>query len=172
MDRNLSADSFNLYLSSISNSTFKQYNSSWRKWWNFTLTRNFEPYHPSEELLLEFFTAQSSAEASYSSLNTDRAALLFAFDVDVSKNFLFKRLFKQIYNLRLPKPRYNVTQNPDQVLDYLKSLGLSEELTSECLTFKLSMLLALVTAQRVQTLSLIEAQNIEKCSGQNQNIRS
>lgn len=54
-----------------------------------------------------------------------------------------------------------MTWNPDQVINFLKQLPPNQELPLEMLTYKLVTLLALASAQRVQTLSLIRVCNIK-----------
>ena len=49
-------------------------------------------------------------------------------------------------------PRYTAVWNVNQVLDYLKTLYPVNEISLKSLTLKLTMLLALVTAQRGQSL--------------------
>ena len=49
-------------------------------------------------------------------------------------------------------PRYAAVWDVNQVLDYLKTLYPVHEISRKSLTLKLTMLLALVTAQRGQSL--------------------
>ena len=52
-------------------------------------------------------------------------------------------------------PRYTAVWNVNQVLDYLKTLYPVNGISLKSLTLKLTMLLALVTAQRGQSLLLL-----------------
>lgn len=61
--------------------------------------------------------------------------------------------------MRPTKPKYVNTWDPDDVLTKLKSFKY-DEISLECLSHKLALLLALATRQRVQTLSKIELTNI------------
>jgi hypothetical protein len=56
-------------------------------------------------------------------------------------------------------PRYNFTWNVTDLLKYLGKLN-NVTLTLKQATFKLSTLLALLTAQRLQSLHLIDIRNI------------
>lgn len=62
--------------------------------------------------------------------------------------------------MRPTKPKYDDTWNSDVLLEWAEKLGPAESLSLKELTFKLACLLALATAQRVQTLSLIKISNI------------
>lgn len=55
-------------------------------------------------------------------------------------------------------PKYSITWDPGSVLDYLASLYPLKSVTLEMLTIKLATLLALSTAQGLQTLSKIKQQ--------------
>ena len=65
---------------------------------------------------------------------------------------------KGVFLDRPALPRYSTTWSVDQVLEYFKSL---EKLTLLQLSGKLSMLFLLVSAQRCQTLHLIELADIK-----------
>jgi site-specific recombinase XerD len=59
---------------------------------------------------------------------------------------------KGVFLAKKPKPKYSTTWDVGKVLDYLKSLYPLEELDLKNLTLKTASLIALTTAQRVQTL--------------------
>lgn len=62
--------------------------------------------------------------------------------------------------LKPQRPRYNFIWNPAQVITHLATLYPHEDLTLEVLSRKLVTLLALTTAQRMQTLAAIQTSNI------------
>ena len=64
--------------------------------------------------------------------------------------------FKGVFKNRPPKPKYDTTWNTEAVLNWAEALGPLKVLDLKSLTFKLVALLALATAHRVQTLSLIK----------------
>lgn len=94
---------------------------------------------------------------SYSSLNTVRSPLALLISPRVGEAHQIKKFFKGVSKLRPPLPKYHVTWNPTLVLDYLETCYPNEKISLETLTRKLSMLMALITTHRVQTLSLTEA---------------
>lgn len=74
-----------------------------------------------------------------------------------------RRFCKGVSKQRPPKPKYNVTWDPSKVLDHLCQWPSNELLSLKQLSLKLVTLLALTTGQRMQTLSLIEIENIRTC---------
>lgn len=80
----------------------------------------------------------------------------------VSSNLEIRRFFKKIAKENTLKPRYLSTWESTIFLNYLEFPPTKENLSLESITKKLVTLLALVTAQRVQTLSKIKISNIKK----------
>lgn len=79
------------------------------------------------------------------------------------------------------KPQYESTWDREVILNHLRALNKNEDLTLEKLSKKLAILLALVTVQRVQTLSKIHIYkwynrdfnfNTNQNIWENQNIRT
>ena len=65
-----------------------------------------------------------------------------------------------VFATRPALPRYNRIWDVSLVLKYIKSLGENENLTLQNLTLKTTMLLALVSGQRCQTLHALNVQNM------------
>lgn len=59
-----------------------------------------------------------------------------------------------LFNLRPSLPRYSATWDVNTVLTYISSLKLVHTLSLKTLTLKLVTLLAILTGQRVQTLTI------------------
>ena len=96
---------------------------------------------------------------SYSSLNTARSALSTVITVDgmsIGNHPLVVRFLKGVFNLRPPVPRYKEVWDVSTVLRFLKTLSPVSSLSLKNLSLKLVMLLSLVTAQRGQTLHLLD----------------
>ena len=62
----------------------------------------------------------------------------------------------RIFKINPPTPRYKTTWDPHIVLNYLSSLGTGDKLTMKLLSMKLLMLTALVSAQRGQSLHMLD----------------
>lgn len=112
-------------------------------------------------MILNFLTAQYKAGASFSTLNTLRSALALILGKQLSDDHRISRFFKGVFKTKPSLPRYQSTWDPNQILDYVTSWYPNEELPLTKLSKKLVALLALSTAQRVQTLSLIQMSNIK-----------
>ena len=101
---------------------------------------------------------------SYSSLNTARSALssiLPSIDgIPVGQHPFVIRFLKGVFESRPVMPHYTAVWDVNQVLDYLKTLSPVNEISLESLTLKLTMLLALVTAQRGQSLLFLNVDSM------------
>lgn len=148
-------------LASISRSSLKQYDTYFRKWYDFCSQNCINMYEAPIPRVIEFLTTIFHKGAQYGSLNSCRSALALILGSTVSEDDRIQRFFKGVFRLRPPAPKYNVTWDPSQVLQMLATWHNSEELSLERLSKKCCTLLALVTAHRVQTLSMIDIKNIE-----------
>ncbi|KAI5633931.1 phage integrase family domain-containing protein [Phthorimaea operculella] len=71
-----------------------------------------------------------------------------------------RRLLKGAYKLKPNRPKYTSTWDPQVVFNYISKWYPNLELNLEKITKKLVILLALSTAHRVQTLSLLKLENV------------
>ena len=151
-------------LTSITESTMKQYIGPIRSWCNFCLSKNIDIYSFKDTEVLEFLTEKFNSGFSYGSLNSMRSAISFIAKENFASNVLLNRFFKGVYKRRPTKPKYDRTWDPSIVLNALTKLYPLASLSLRQLTEKLVTLLALGTGHRVQTLSLIKLSNIKKCA--------
>ena len=102
--------------------------------------------------------------SGYSVINTARSALSTILCNDKGLtigNFTsVKRFLKGAFELRPPMPKYQFIWDANLMLNYLENFHPNEDLCLSYLTYKLAMLLALASAQRVQTLHAIKVHNI------------
>ena len=95
----------------------------------------------------------------YSGLNTARCALstftVLEGNISIGSHPLVKRFLKAAYQIRPSFPRYQFMWDTSIVLTYLRDLPSVQELSLKTLTLKLTMLRALVTGQRCQSLHLM-----------------
>lgn len=104
-------------------------------------------------------TERYEAGLGYSAMNTTRCALstIIVFgSVTAGAHPLVTRFMKGVYNLRPPQARYHDIWDPTVVLQFLKTLAPAKFLSLKDLTLKLVTLMALVSAQRAQTLHLLD----------------
>ena len=127
----------------------------------FCKEREIEIFSPSTPQVIEFLQIEFDHGQSHSSLNITRSAISLIVETDISNDARMRRFFKGISKLRPSIPKYNYTWNPKIILDYFSEKPENESLNIKDLSYKLITLLALVTGQRIQTLSLIKINNIK-----------
>ena len=95
----------------------------------------------------------------YSTLNTARSAIsaviLPTNNHTIGTHPLVSRFMRGIYKSNPPTPRYH-TRNVQTVLTHLSSQDSVEKLDLKSLTLKLLMLIALVSAQRGQSIHMLD----------------
>nr|CAI5843324.1 unnamed protein product [Callosobruchus analis] len=153
-------DLFSSDSSSVSEKTMKQYNTVFTRWWEFCIKNTIEPFEYNLSGIISFIKSILDKDFSFSSINTHRSALSLVIDIPEKDKSIVSRYFKGIYNLKTPTPKYSFTWDPSLVLVYLEKLYPIEQLSLEKLSHKLVMLMALTSAHRLQTISLIKIQNI------------
>ncbi|CAD6228482.1 GSCOCG00012047001-RA-CDS, partial [Cotesia congregata] len=158
--KNLPETSIEILSASLAESTIKQYNSALKDWWIFSKKKGRDPFCIEANSVLEFLSEKFRDGAAYGTLNTARSALSLISTQDITNNPIISRFFKGIFKLRPIKPKYDSTWDTEPVITKAADLYPLEKLTLQQLTKKLIILLALGTAHRVQTLSLISIDNI------------
>lgn len=116
------------------------------------------------ELVLDFLTELYKKGLQYSAINTARSTLSTFISVEnrpVGEHPLVCRFLKGIFNLCPPIPMNNVIWDTSKVLGVLKTWSPVRKLSLKLLSFKVVMLLGLLTGQRGQTLHLMDIRNID-----------
>lgn len=152
-------------LASLADSTMKQYNVTLKLWWQYCLDKSLNFFAPPHSSVLSFLSIQFTNGCSYSSLNTHRSALSLLLGNSFGSNDDVKRLLKGAFRLKPATPKYSCTWDPQLVLNFVSQWYPHTELSLERITKKLIILLAIFTAHRVQTLSLIKLENISLTEG-------
>ena len=163
-DKGFSEQSISIFTSSWRESTINQYEIYFKKWNNFCIEQKIDPMQYNEQKAIEFLTTLISKGYSYNYINTARSALSTILynnaGITIGNCSLVKRFMKGVFEIRPPKPRYSFIWDVEVVFSYLKLLHPLEDLSLNCLTHKLCMLLALSSMQRVQTLHAISISDI------------
>lgn len=115
---------------------------------------------PSKTDVISFLTIQFNNGCTYGGLNSHRSALSALMGNNIGSDACVKRFLKGAYKLRPARPKYASTWDPQLVLNHISTWFPNTELSLEKITKKLTILLAICTAHRVQTLSLIKLENI------------
>ena len=160
--RGILEQSMDIMLSSLSASSYKQYETCFKKWWLFCSKKNINPFQGLIQDILTFLTEIFNTGAAHSTVNCYRSAISLLVGPDIAEDERMKRFFKGLSMLRPSKPKYDSTWDPKIVLDFFTTLPKSEDLSLKQLTMKLICLLALVTGHRMQTFSLIRIINVEE----------
>ena len=136
------------------NSTKKQYQTYIKKWTEFATERSLTASSPSPEQLVDFLSYLYENGVNYSALATARSAVssLVNDSVELGKHTLVRRFMKGAFNSRPSLTKRVDIWDPAIVLTSLKGYKQASLLTLRELTLKTTMLLALLSAQRVQTL--------------------
>jgi len=149
---------------SLSDSTWKQYNAVHRKWTDFCNKTKADQWKPSVVNILQFLTEIYSSGLGYVAINTARSALSTILGsvegYPIGQHPLINRLLKGVSRLRPPSSKYKFVWDVSQVLQLFKHWESDCNLSLKLLTLKTVGLLALCTAQRVQTLASLTRSNI------------
>ena len=113
--------------------------------------------------MLHFLTEQFNLGLGFSALNTVRSSLstfLVLEGQPVGAHPLIRRFIKGVFNLRPVIPKTETTWDTSLVLKYLRRKSPVKRLDLKMLTFKLVVLLSLLTGQRAQTLHLLKLNDV------------
>ncbi|KYQ49813.1 putative tyrosine recombinase xerC-like protein, partial [Trachymyrmex zeteki] len=152
-------EAIRISMASISESSLRQYDCSLKKWWSFCVANKLSVYEAEVPDVIRFLSLEFEKGASYGSLNCIRSAISLILGPKIGKNERVRRFFRGLSRLRPSEPKYDSTWDPKIVLEFFKDLT-NEDLSLDKLGKKLVTLLALVSGQRIQTLSLIDIRNI------------
>lgn len=123
--------------------------------------------NPTLQQVLEFLSFQSKT-VGYSAVATARSALSSFIKIDgvkVGDHPLVSPFMSGLFNQKPALPRYTETWNPQIVLNHLKTYPTTANLSLKQLTQKLVMLMALLSAQRTQTLQKLSLEEMSASPG-------
>ena len=147
-------------MQSWSVNTHKQYQPYVAQWLEFCRGRETNPYDPPIGTVLDFLVTLRDKGLKYSTLNTAKSAIsaviLPTNNHTIGTHPLVSRFMRGIYKSNPPTPRYHTTWKVQTVLTYLSSQDSVEKLDLKSLTLKLLMLIALVFAQRGQSIHMLD----------------
>ena len=84
--------------------------------------------------------------------------------IKVGKHPRTSELMSGVANLKPPRPKYSFTWDVEKVLDYFRGLPENSKLSQKQLTFKVAMLISLVTINRGKELKLLNLDYLSKFS--------
>ena len=156
-----------IILRSWRQNTRKQYASYLNRWNSYRREQNNSPLTSSTADILHFLATLFHSGIGYSAINTARAALSSVVVISdshftISAHPLISRFIKGVFQSRPALPRYSATWDVSVVLRYLISLSPISSLSLKRLSYKLLMLLLLVTGNRGQTIHQLNVDNMIK----------
>jgi integrase len=157
-------ESIDILLASRRPSTRKQYKVYSDQWLRYCVKNKVEPLEPYLSSVLDFLSILFESGDSYSTINTARSSLSSFIKIEgrpAGEHPEVVRFLKGVFNLRPALPKSSAIWDPDTVLDVLKTLSPVQTLTMKMLTLKCATLLWLLSAQRGQTMKLIDVRNIK-----------
>lgn len=160
----VSEDTAAILLASWKKCTPKQYSCYHDRWFRFFQVRKTSMFQPTVNQVLDFLTCHFKKGLSYSNINTARSALSALLDYDQSTTIgshpCISRFLKGVYALRPPLPKYKRIWDVFVDLNHLRTLHPTAALNLQQLTHKLVMLIALISAQRLQSLEMLDTMKL------------
>ena len=151
-------------MASWQDSTQKQYAGYLQKWQRFCSGRKVDIFSPPVEEVLHFLTELFEANCGYSALNTARSVLstfiVLPGNISVGNHPLVTRFMKGVFQSRPTFPKYAEIWDVNVVLSYLKTLSPVAKLSLKDLTYKVTMMLMLLSGQRIQTIQLLDLKDM------------
>lgn len=159
--RGIPESSLTIVMASFAEKTLNQYSSSLKSWWTYCENNNYDVFNATSTEVISFLTKKFEDGAGYSTLNTHRSALSIILGSRITLDDSIHRFLRGVYRLKPPQPKYAATWDTNDVLNYLCNFyPYTDNITLEALSHKTISLLAIASAQRMQTLSLIKLKNI------------
>jgi len=165
MDRGISEDAVSVILSSWRASTKTQYLTYIKKWINFSKNVGCDIFTSDVHYCIEFLNSLFNIGFTYSAINTARSAIsVFLGVTSVNKigtHPLIIRFMKGVAVQRPSQPRYDKIWDVRKIFNVFRGQPLAEFLTLYDLSLRTAILLALVSAQRGQSLHLLDIDKME-----------
>ena len=155
-----------MIMSSWRESTQKQYLTYIHRWIIFCRERNYDVFTSNVTYIIEFLGILFQDGLSYSSINTARSAISAFLGVakadSLGSDMLVTRFMKGVSRSRPTVARYKNVWDVRLVLDMFRKQPLPEFLSLYDLSMRTVTLLALVSAQRSQSIHLLDMDNMPR----------
>ena len=149
-----------MILASWRDSTKKQYISYIRRWIIFSSEHHYDILSTDVAHVLDFLSALYKEGLGYSAINTARSAMSTFLGVNakepIGAQALVVRFMKGVARNRPTLPRYQCIWDVNVVFNMFRQQPLARYLSLYDLTLRTVTLLALVSAQRCQSLHLLD----------------
>ncbi|XP_053593379.1 uncharacterized protein LOC103579263 [Microplitis demolitor] len=158
--KGIKEESISIMLSSLTESTVKQYERPLIRWLVFAQENNIDAFEAASTEVISFLASWFNEGAKYGTLNSSRAAISLISKNSLSNDPLISRFIRGTYKIRPAHPKYSETWDTDIVLTYIKTMTNLDKLKLKELSEITATLLILMTVHRLQTLALIKTGNI------------
>lgn len=152
-----------IILKSWRDGTQKQYNVYLKKWIQFCGERKISKTEVTVNSALMFLTNLYVSGLKYSAINTARCALSslnFDSRITIGNHPIIVRFMKGVYESRPIQSKYSSVWDVKKVLNMFREWKTNKELSLKDLTLKTVMLISLVSAQRVQSIHMLDTANM------------
>ena len=170
LQRHVSGKAAEIIINSWAATSLKQYQPYLQTWLKLCREWEINPYDPPLTKVLDFLTSLYERGLKYDAINTAKSAVSAITQpknsLTLGNQPLISRFMKGVFRTRPPVPRYESTWDVQVVLSHLCSLAVPNELDLKSLTHKLVMLVALVSAQRTQSIHLLDLQFMKESTDQ------
>ena len=172
-EKGLRKQTLQIIMASWRDSTQNQYAGYLQKWQRFCTGRKVDIFSPPLEEVLHFLTELFEANCGYSALNTARSALstfiVLPGNISVGNHPLVTRFMKGVFQSRPTFPKYTEIWDVYKRCVFLFKNSESRpaaELSLKDLTYKVTMMLMLLSGQRIQTIQLLDLKDMTMSKSQ------
>ena len=145
--------------------TKKTYGSHLRRWSLWAYEKDVPILNPGIGDILDFLRMYFESGVGYGAINSARCALSLILPRDngatVGEHFLIKWFCKSCHEQRPPQPRYADFWSVDKVLLWIIDLGGNKQMSLKLLSYKLTLLMLLVSSQRGQTILALHTDRMD-----------
>uniref|UniRef100_A0A1B0DIH8 Core-binding (CB) domain-containing protein n=1 Tax=Phlebotomus papatasi TaxID=29031 RepID=A0A1B0DIH8_PHLPP len=115
--RGIPTELHDVILQSLSEASWKQYDTGWKKWWKVCIiTNTLDPFEINIQSVFWFLTEEFKEGASYGTLNSYRSSLSMITGSWLAHDESLKRFFKGIARARPNKPKYDSTMRMSDIV--------------------------------------------------------
>ena len=164
----ITGEALNIIIDSWRVSTQKQYKTSVSAWLEYCKKQRIRIIAPSLPQLLDFLTIQSH-KVWIQCFGNHQECPLFIYHhrrLQGREHPLISRFMSGFFNRKPTFPRYAEIWDSQIVLNNLKGYPDIKDMTLKQLTLKMTMIMALVTAQRTQTIKLLSIEGMQVKPGE------
>ena len=133
-EKGIPESSWNVLLNAVTENTRQQYNTAYKKWWNYCLANQIPIFHATENQVISFFQSEYDTNGfKYGTFNAMRSAVSSLLTGEMGKNLVVRRFLRGISKLRPQKPKYRVTWDTGILINYLEKMDPHENMSIELL---------------------------------------